>query len=510
MKAINPLIPLDYPDPDVIRVEDRYYMVSTTMHFFPGCEILTSTDLLNWEHCCYVYDKLDSTRGQTLTDNEDIYGKGMWAASLRYHKGMFYVLFSANDTRQTYLYKTENPKKCWQKQLIEGFYHDASLLFDDDGRVFIIYGNTDIWLTELNEELTARKQDGIHKIIISEQNPVLGYEGAHAYKIDGVYYIFLISSLPDRWMRVQSCFWSREIDGNYIGKIILEDDAGAPGQGIAQGGIVSTAEGDWYMLLFQDRGAVGRMPVLVPFVWNNGEPFIGGNEKIKSNQVFFNEGRYNAGLVSSDNFNKKYETAYGLKPCWQFNHEPDMESFDLNTEEGYIEISHLKLAERLPQAQNTLTQRMLYPWSSAEVTLDCSQLKEGDTAGLCALQGAYGYVGVIKKNGSLFVTMRHVEKQLDSKNEAVSDEIEEETHRFADRVITLKMEADFNNGADTAVFFYKTETMDSFKQIGPEHQLFFGLDHFTGCRYGLFSFATEQTGGSSRFKNFIYLKDNLD
>lgn len=66
LKAINPIIPLDYPDPDIIRVGKTYYMVSTTMYFLPGCEILRSYDLVNWEHACFVYDQLDSTEAQRL------------------------------------------------------------------------------------------------------------------------------------------------------------------------------------------------------------------------------------------------------------------------------------------------------------------------------------------------------------------------------------------------------------------------------------------------------------
>ena len=100
----NPITNLDYPDPDVIRVGDTYYMVSTTMHFMPGCEILRSYDLINWEHMTYVYDRLDSTDEQSLRENKNCYGKGMWAASLRYHKGKFYICFAANDTQKTYLY----------------------------------------------------------------------------------------------------------------------------------------------------------------------------------------------------------------------------------------------------------------------------------------------------------------------------------------------------------------------------------------------------------------------
>src|SRR5699024_6014568 len=154
----NPIIPLDYPDPDVIRVDDTYYMVSTSMYFMPGCEILRSYDLVNWEHACFAYDRLDSTKGQKLEDGENIYGKGMWAGSLRYHNGLFHIVFAANDTRKTYLYTSPSVDEPWTKSEIEGFYHDASLFFDDDNRVYIIYGNRQVWLTELEEDLSGPKE----------------------------------------------------------------------------------------------------------------------------------------------------------------------------------------------------------------------------------------------------------------------------------------------------------------------------------------------------------------
>ena len=148
---------MDYPDPDVIRVGNTYYMVSTTMHFFPGCEILSSTDLINWNHACYVYEKLDSTNGQTLSDGTGIYGKGMWAATIRYHIDTFYIMFVCNDTHKTYLYTIKSPEGIldesysfkWNKQNVEGFYHDCSLLFDNDREgnthIYVAYGNTDVY-----------------------------------------------------------------------------------------------------------------------------------------------------------------------------------------------------------------------------------------------------------------------------------------------------------------------------------------------------------------------------
>ena len=79
-------------------------MVSTTMHFMPGCEILQSFDLVHWEHVTYVYETLDHTDAQQLKSGQNIYGQGMWAASLRYHEGRFYICFVANDTRKIYFY----------------------------------------------------------------------------------------------------------------------------------------------------------------------------------------------------------------------------------------------------------------------------------------------------------------------------------------------------------------------------------------------------------------------
>ena len=185
--ASNPILKLDYPDIDVIRVDDTYYMISTTMYFMPGGVILRSYDLVHWEIASYVFDAHEDTPAAHLMDGQNIYGQGMWAASLRYHNGIFYVCFVANDTKKTYLYQAKNIEGPWTKQYIEGFYHDCSLLFDDDSRVYIVYGNTDIYLTELKEDLTGPKEGGLSRLLVSDNRSKvgLGYEGSHIYKING-------------------------------------------------------------------------------------------------------------------------------------------------------------------------------------------------------------------------------------------------------------------------------------------------------------------------------------
>ncbi|GAA0370813.1 glycoside hydrolase family 43 protein [Alkalibacterium iburiense] len=498
LKAINPIIPLDYPDPDIIRVGKTYYMVSTTMYFLPGCEILRSYDLVNWEHACFVYDQLDSTEAQRLVGNQNIYGKGMWAASLRYHKGTFYVVFAANDTRKTYLYTTTDINKPWVKKEIKDFYHDASLFFDDDERVYIIYGNSDIWLTELDKDLSGPKKNGTHKIIVSEKNLILGYEGAHFYKINDHYYVFLIHSLPDKWMCTQACYMAKSLDDEFIGKDILCDDRGYFNQGVAQGGIVDTPEGDWYAILFQDHGAVGRLPILTLIRWENNFPVIGHNGSIPSEfTVKSTKSDYDyTPLYGSDDFTSENDTIHGLKPFWQFNHEPNMKGYHHNPDEGYIELTNQTTAATFTQVQNMLTQRMLFPRCSAEVTIDASLLKEGDIAGIAALQSQYGFVGIRKLNGTYSIEFHS------AMNKGHNKALNNERIKVNNESVILKIEVSFENQKDTARFYYHNK--EKFIQIGQEHHLKYNLEHFTGYRFALFNWGTEMTGGSARFSELKY------
>ena len=502
----NPITRLDYPDVDVIRVEDTYYMVSTTMYFMPGCEILRSYDLVNWEHAAYVYDRLDGTQGQTLSGEEHIYGKGMWAASLRYHKGCFYVCFVANDTGKTYLYMSQNIEGPWEKRNIEGFYHDCSLLFDDDDKVYLAYGNKEIYIVELKADLSGPKPGGLNRLAVSDKdNPRLGYEGAHFYKINGKYYLFFIHSLKEEWKRVQACFVADSLEGEFTGGDILNDDMGYWNQGVAQGGIVDTPDGNWYSILFQDRGAVGRIPVLIPMSWKNGYPVLGEKGKIPEDfKVISTRPDYAyEPLVQSDDFKENAKLSskerqqkygsFGFKSMWQFNHEPDLELVWKEKEKDGFCVKTDKLCANVLQAKNVLTQRMLFPGCAGEITIDAGGLNEGDYAGLCALQDDYGLVGITKRNGALFVVMQAKNRDGEKEYEAV--QIEEDKLR-------LRITADFADMKDEAKFYYKKGR--EWVKIGITHQLRYSLSHFTGYRFGLFVYSTEAVGGCAGFSEFEY------
>lgn len=497
-KAINPITRMDYPDPDVIRVGNTFYMVSTTMHFFPGCEILRSFDLVNWEHASFVYETLDSTPAQKLEEGQ-IYGKGMWAATIRYHKGIFYIIFVANDTHKTYLYRAEEIGGPWRKSNIEGFYHDCSLLFDDDDEAYLVYGNRNIYLTQLNKDLTGPKEGGLHRLILSDKdNPSLGYEGTHFYKINGKYYVFFIHSLPDRWRRVEACFIADSLDGEFRGGDCFNDDRNYCGAGVAQGGIVDTEDGKWYALLFQDSGAVGRMPILLPVTWDGEWPVFGVDGKVP--ETFEtpnnNPGYEYAPLVGSDDF-----ISATFKPFWQWNHEPDMDKVKVDVAKGNLCLENGKLCNAVTEAKNVLTQRMTYPGCVCEITVDASSIKEGDYAGICAFQGCFAAAGVTKRDGRYYaVMMERNPEDYDAK--VASKEAEAVLLPGDASCIRFKVEVDFTFMKDEAKLFF--DSGNGYQQIGPAHKLFFRLDHFTGCRVGLYSYATKELGGKAKFSKFQY------
>lgn len=507
----NPIIWADFPDPDVIRVDDTYYMVSTTMHMMPGCAILRSFDLINWEFVTYVFDRLEDTPEQALEGTRNIYGKGMWAASLRYHQGTYYICFVANDTHKTYLYTSTKIEGPWEKHIIKGFYHDNSLLFDEDGCVYIVYGNTEIYITQLNEELDGPRENGMHRCIIRDTEPhYLGFEGAHIYKINNRYFIFLIHiAKTGHQRRTQVCFWADSLEEEFVRVELLDDDMGYFNAGVAQGGIVDTPTGEWYSMLFQDHGAVGRIPVLIPMKWADGLPKVDNDGKVPrtvSTTSTRPEHRYTP-LVGSDDFSYEKE-AYGerrLKHFWQWNHLPDKRLWSITDKPGVYQITTGKLCPNIHYAVNTLTQRTFGPMCAAEVSLDGSALKEGDYAGLCLLIGTYGFIAMTREADKYYLVIRvNPPKEEGIFENMITLEPGVEMAKISLEIPQTRLKAicNFIDNEDTVTFYYLHQ--DEWHILGKPHHMYYKLDHFMGSRIGLFHYATSLIGGTSDFSKFKY------
>ncbi|MGN0505380.1 MAG: family 43 glycosylhydrolase [Lachnospiraceae bacterium] len=496
----QPLLNVDFPDVDIIRVEDTYYMLGTSMYFMPGCEIIRSTDLVHWEHATYVYDRLDSTPAQRLEEG-NIYSAGMWAASFRYHNGTYYICFVANDTHKTYLFTTKDLYGTWEKKEIEGFYHDSSLLFDDDGKVYIAYGNREIYVTELKEDLSGPKPGGFHKMVVKDEwKNTLGFEGTHFYKINGTYYLFFIHSLPGRWYRTEACFFSDSLNGEFTGGDVFADDNGYRNAGIAQGAIIDTPDGDWYAILFQDRGGSGRIPYLIPMHWDGKQPVIGNNGRLTTEELSAYGKRDFKQLVGSDDFKVIFskDSCFGFHRQWQFNHEPTMELITRNLKDGTYSVTSDKLCTDPTQAKNSLTQRMCEPSCEAEITVYGEKLKKGDYVGLTALQYLYGFIGMrAEESGYSIVFMEKPDKGEEDKVTVLKT--------MTGSVAKFKIHAEFAGVSDQATFFY--DAGDGYKEVPVTKNLPFLLEHFTGYRFAITYFATEETGGTATFGEFNYTYD---
>ena len=316
-KFSNPVIYADVPDMDIIRVNDTYYMVSTTMHLSPGCPIMKSKDLVNWEIVNYVYDILGDTDAMNLRNGESMYGNGQWAASLQYHNNKYYVAFNSNTTGHAYIYTTDDIEKgSWTKTELAKSYHDMALFFDGD-TPYIVYGSGEIKYVELSEDLSGEKEGGKCGTLFSAKSGAdagkfdfdggLAFEGTHVMKKDGYYYVFNIC-WPKGRQRIEVCHRSKSfIDGTWETKEILNANFSNNGTsgGVAQGGVIDTKDGIWYGFMFQDHGAIGRTPVLTDCTWIDGWPMLGkdGDGKtVEAEMELPVEGSESKSLVKSDEF----------------------------------------------------------------------------------------------------------------------------------------------------------------------------------------------------------------
>lgn len=317
------------------------------------------------------------------------------------------------------------------------------------------------------------------------------------------------------------------INGNLKGGDVFDDDMGFRNSGIAQGGIVEGPDGIWNAIMFQDSGAIGRIPVVVPVSFGaDGYPVFGvENPEPEKNRIapkILNLPTLKSGveykpLVGSDDFrynpeetfreDKKQYGSFGFKSMWQFSHEPYMDLVKCDSQRGSVWITTDKLSSNIYHARNILTQRMIFPGCSAEVTLDVSKLKDGDSAGLAAFQGNYAWVGVRKEAGKAKAVMcSFTNTSGDVWNLSDEPGVIEESIDLDSDIIRLRLTATFEDGDTKDVASCEVDLGQGFRQIGKVHQLSFRLDHFTGCRFGLFVYSEEQVGGSAGFLDFRYNK----
>ena len=497
-KIKNPIFWSDKPDPDIIRVGQDYYLVYTTMHLMPGAPVLHSRDLVHWDLTGYIFNKLTDSPKYSLQQGS-VYGRGQWATSLKYHKGTFYALFAPNDNPggDTYIYTTKDPYKGWTLRSRLPHFHDASLLFDDDDRVYV-FSNTGK-LQELNADLTAVKEGGINQLIFKRDSTETGLlEGSRAIKYQGKYYLLMIS-WPNGKPRNEVCYRADKISGPWEKKKILESQFGGFYY-VGQGTIVDTPDNKWYGLIFQDRGAVGRVLTLMPCTWTDGWPILGDANGKVPEELDLNG--TNQMMVYSDEFNGS------LSRWWQWNHNPIDKAWSVKERKGFLRLHTSSCVPNLYLAPNTPTQSMEGPQCTASICMDISKMKDGDKAGFAAFNGDAGVLTVARDKGICTLAMSEQHMRMNKSNhgvEGVDEKILEQTTltgkesagrtAMKSHCIYLRIDADFTSHQDMATFYYSTDNKN-WKQIGKPFKMIFDYRRFfMGTRFAIFNYATQQSGG---------------
>lgn len=488
--AQNPLIYADVPDLSMVRVGDTYYMTSTTMHMSPGVPVMKSKDLVNWEMVSYCYDQLEDMDELNLDNGKNAYSRGSWASCIRYHKGIYYVSTFAQTTGKTYIFSTKDIEKGpWETISFKPAYHDHTIFFDDDDRIYMIWGAGKLMMAELKDNLSGLKE-GTQRVLIENAsapagtNIMLGAEGSQLFKVKGKYYLFNIT-WPKGGMRTVIVHRANQIGGPYEGRVALQD------KGVAQGGLIDTPDGRWFAYLFRDYGAVGRIPYLVPVEWQDGWPVLGIEGKVPETISLPASKGLIPGLVASDEFNRK-KGDRALPLVWQWNHNPENELWSVTQRKGFLRLTTGRVDPDFLMARNTLTQRVIGPESFGSTLVDVSGMKDGDFAGLALLQKKYGLVGVKVEGSSRWVVMVSAES---------GEVVEMERVPLTRKMVYLKADAYFTDRADSAHFYYSLDGK-SWSQIGSTLKMEYTLPHFMGYRFGLFNYATKDIGGFVDFDWF--------
>jgi beta-xylosidase len=195
--------------------------------------------------------------------------------------------------------------------------------------------------------------------------------------------------------------------------------------------------------------------------------------------------------VASDEFNRR--PGEPLPVAWQWNHNPDNRFWSIGERSGYLRLTTGRVDNDVLGARNMLTQRTFGPVSSATTKIEVSQMKDGDCAGLIALQRRYGFVGVKMEGDSKSIVMISAQSNRPEEIESIP---------FSQQAVYFKIDCDFRDRTDKAYFYYSPDG-NTWTKIGSVLQMAYTLPHFMGYRFGLFNFATKTAGG---FVDFDYYR----
>lgn len=407
----NPVLHADYSDPDAIRVGDFYYLVASSFNCVPGLPILRSRDLVNWRIVGHALPRLSPEEFFRRPQH----GRGVWAPSIRYHAGSFYIYYGDPD-HGIFMVRAARPEGPWSDPVLvkeaQGWI-DPCPLWDDDGRAYLVHAfarsvsgiKSILAVSPMSPDGTRLIGDPVIVFDGHDEHPTV--EGPKFYKWNGYYYIFApAGGVPTGWQLVLR---SRHVFGPYEVRVVL---AQGPTQinGPHQGAWVRTAAGEDWFLHFQDKGPYGRVVHLQPMRWVNGWPVIGEDpdgDGVGQPVLRHAKPRVKGPLrletpVESDEFDG---ARIGLQWQWHANPSPTWAMC-------FPSRSVLRLyCEPLPEqarslwdVPNLLLQKFPAPEFCVTVKVSFHPLNEGDLFGLLVMGRDYSYLAIEREGGQVYLT----------------------------------------------------------------------------------------------------------
>lgn len=406
----NPILYADYSDPDAIRVGDDYFMVASSFCNAPGLPLLHSRDLVNWKVVNYVIDEIPEERYRV-----PVHGCGVWAPSIRYHEGTYFVCFPMPD-EGIYMSTATDPFGKWSKPVNirpGAGWIDPCPFWDGDGKAYLVAGvaksrigyKSVLHMVEMQPDGMGLLGEEV-KIFDGNENDQVTIEGPKMYKRNGWYYVFApAGGVKTGW---QTVLRSKNVFGPYEYKVVMRQ-GDSPVNGPHQGAWVDTATGEDWFLHFQDVYAAGRITHLQPMSWQDDWPIIGlakeGNDygepvmEYRKPDVGKGTDRI-CGPETSDDF-----TGSELGLQWQWNANPKKEWYAL-TGSG-MKLNAINKETVYGDMPNLLLQKWPAPEFCCVTKMDLSGLTDGEEAGVVSMGMEYALLTFRKKGEQLlpvFVT----------------------------------------------------------------------------------------------------------
>ena len=431
----NPIIHADYSDPDVIRVGDDFYMTASSFNAVPGLPILHSKDLVNWKIINHVFTEQEPKE----VFQKPQHGNGVWAPSIRFHNGEFYIYYGDPDFG-VYMTKTKNPADKWTKPLLikeaKGWI-DTCPLWDDDGNAYLVHAfagsragiKSILVVNRMNADGTKVLDDGVLVFDGHDAHPTV--EGPKFYKRNGYYYIFApAGGVSTGWQLVLR---SKNVFGPYEEKIVL-----AQGRtninGPHQGAWVETQTGESWFIHFQDKSAYGRVVHLQPVVWKNDFPVIGneGEPVLKFRKPNVGKTFLIQTPQDSDEFD---DSKIGLQWQWQANPQATW-AFPF-PQKGVLKMFSVQQSEEFKNfwdVPNLLLQKFPAEEFSATTKVTLNPRFEGEKFGLIVMGLDYAYLSVVNKQNKLFISQTICKDADKGTKETESENLELTSKTFYLRV----------------------------------------------------------------------------